>query len=144
MSREIKESKWITGNNDGTTVFASIAISHITDLVAQVQHGWGIVNCRVGGGNVESGWSTDNFRGKEESHKIAGSPTKFLVKEQLNYGIVDFGVEVNGTTHWIANNQEGDVKSFAFPSGSEFVGIQAKEQDRFGIVDLRVFYMDKA
>jgi hypothetical protein len=144
MSTVIKATKWITGNTNGKAVMASIAPTHVTDLLGQEQSNYGIVNCRVGGKDVQAGWCYSNFNGSEVKRQISGNPTKFLVREELNYGIVNFGVEDDGEAYWVTKNQNGNLKSVTIPRGSEFIGFQAREQDGFGIVDMRAFYIEKA
>ncbi|MBL4651030.1 MAG: hypothetical protein JKY03_14980 [Aureispira sp.] len=135
------ESNWIIGNTNGKITGSSIVAGEITAIAGQEQDGYGIVNCWVSRGNppASNGSCTSNHNGKLITKDIKGRVSSFLVQYQDGYGVVNFGVVINEQSYWVGSNFEGTKHHVDISVGTTFIGFQAREEDGYGIVDMKVW-----
>lgn len=135
------ESNWIIGNVNGKITGSSITAGEITAIAGQYEDGYGMVNCWVSQGNppVGNGSCTSNYNGELVIEDIKGRVSRFLVQYEDGHGIVNFGVVVNGESKWVGSNFNGKKHHVEISVGTTFVGFQAREEDGFGLVDMKVW-----
>lgn len=133
-------------------------VAQIDGIEVRNQPGHGLINLRLlHGTNHRTTWvrdwmgNADNFSGRFAGSRIH----KVEVVEEGGYGITDlrFMTETGEQSGWLAGNAERDPKNpnallkgrlltYNVPAGKVLVGIVGKEQDKYGLVDLKFVLHD--
>jgi len=144
-----KWSNWATNNPDAKVTTLPVGIPgtlRVNNIVGQEEGGHGLVNIGLDVDGYGTYWCGTCFKGDKRSVAIPqGSHIiAFTVKEQGGFGIVDVRATLsNGDkTKWLCNNPNGVEKQVTSNLQNPYLGsIQAKEQDSYGDVDFRAFFL---
>jgi len=153
VPRAVKWTGPVTKNPDGAWLQQILAgplpddVRFVTALEPFKQGGYGLVDFRMyyGGDNAHATIrATRNFDGSGVFKTLDNAPiTNITVREEDKYGVTDVSFTANGyESGWIAHSG-AESRSFknVLPPNSILVGVQAKAQGGYGIVDLNFAYV---
>ena len=153
-AREVKWTKPITGNADARgkwgTEIVSLSFADVRGtraLVPYPQGNYGLVDLGMYYDKLNPVLrATDNTDGSEVPFAYGnGLIANVSVAEQSGYGVVDLKyTDANGVTFgWFLNGADSKQYENVLPANSRLVGVRAKTQGNYGIVDLMFGYVDQ-